>query len=62
MHYSIQQEFARARHADLLKEAENARLAALARVDGGRPRFSRLSGLLERLQRQRVRRPAPAAG
>jgi hypothetical protein len=59
MHYSIQQEFARARHDDLLKEAEKARLHALAREDG-KPRFSRLSGLLERLQRQRVRRPAPA--
>jgi hypothetical protein len=59
MHYSIQQEFARARHDDLLKEAEKARLHALVREDG-KPRFSRLSGLLERLQRQRVRRPAPA--
>jgi len=61
MHYSIQQEFARARHDDLLKEAENARLLALAKGYDGKPRFSRLSGLLERLQRQRVRRPAPAA-
>jgi hypothetical protein len=62
MHYSIQQDFARARHAELLKEAEQARLAAIAREGDDRPRFGRLSGLLDRLQRQRqrVRRPAPA--
>ncbi|TMK75638.1 MAG: hypothetical protein E6G45_13370 [Actinobacteria bacterium] len=60
MHYSIQQEFARTRHADLLKEAEQARLAAIARQDGREPRFGRLSGLLDRIQRQRIRRPAPA--
>ena len=60
MHYSIQQEFARARHDDFLKEAEKARLLAAAREDDGKPRFSRLSGLLERLHRQRVRRPATA--
>ena len=33
MHYSIQQEFARTRHADLLKEAEQARLADLGILD-----------------------------
>jgi hypothetical protein len=61
MHYSIQQDFARARHAELLKEAEQARLAAIAREGAEeRPRFGRLAGLLERLPRQRVRRPAPA--
>ena len=60
MHYSIQQEFARARHADLLKEAEQARLAAIAREGDREPRFGRLSGLLDRIQRQRIRRPAPA--
>ena len=62
MHYSIQQEFARARHADLLREAEQARLAAVAREGRGEgaPRFGRLSGLLDRLQHQRLRRPAPA--
>jgi hypothetical protein len=60
MHYSTQHDLARGRLDDLLKEAETARLAALAREDG-KPRFSRLSGLLERLQRQRAHRPATAA-
>jgi len=62
MHYSIQADLGRGRYDDLLKEAENARLHALAHEDDGKPRFSRLSGLLERLQRHRARRPAPAAG
>ena len=61
MHYSIQADVGRGRYDDLLKEAENARLHALAREDEGKPRFSRLSGLLERLHRQRVRRPATAS-
>ena len=60
MHYSIQQDFARARHADLLKEADQARLAAIAREGNDKPRFARLTGLLDRVQRQRIRRPAPA--
>jgi hypothetical protein len=60
MHYSIQQDFARARHADLLKEAHQARLAKIARESDEGTRFSRLSGLLDRIQRQRIRRPAPA--
>jgi hypothetical protein len=61
MHYSIQQEFARARHAELLREADQARLAAIARDGGGGvPRFGRFYAFVERLQRQRVRRPAPA--
>jgi hypothetical protein len=61
MHYSIQADLGRGRYDDLLKEAQNARLNALAREDGSKPRFSRLSGLLERLHRQRVRRPVTAA-
>jgi hypothetical protein len=61
MHYSIQHEFARAHLDALSQEADNARLHALAREGNSRPRFSRLSGLFERLQRQRARRPAPAA-
>jgi hypothetical protein len=60
MHYSIQQDFARARHADLLKEADNARLAALAREGAEELKSGRFHGLLGRLQRQRARRPAPA--
>ena len=60
MHYSTQHDLARGRLDDLLKEAETARLAALAREHDGKPRFSRLSGLLVRLHRQRARRPAPA--
>jgi len=60
MHYSIQQDFARARHADLLKEADKARLAALAREGAEERKSGRFLGLLGRLQRQRVRRPAPA--
>jgi hypothetical protein len=60
MHYSIQQDFARARHADLLKEAEQARLAAIAREGAGEHKPGRFAGLLGRFQRQRARRPAPA--
>jgi hypothetical protein len=64
MHYSIQQEFARARHEDLLQEATRARLAKLAREErDGVPRFGRFHALLELVQRQRAhvaRRPIPA--
>jgi len=60
MHYSIQQDFARARHAELLKEADQARLAAIAREGNDQPRFARLFAVLGRIQRQRIRRPAPA--
>jgi len=63
MHYSIQQDFARARHEDLLREATQARLAGIARE--GReetPRFGRFHALLELVQRHRThvaRRPVP---
>ena len=64
MHYSIQQEFARARHEDLLREATQARLAKVARE--GReevPRFGRFHAFLELVQRQKAHishRPVPA--
>jgi hypothetical protein len=59
MHYSIHQELARARHDDLLREATQARLAALAR-EGREPvqRFNALRALMQR--RKPLHRPAPA--
>jgi hypothetical protein len=63
MHYSIQQEFARARHEDLLQEATKARLARVAREDRDDvPRFGRFHALLELVQRHKthVARPVPA--
>jgi len=64
MHYSIQQEFARARHEDLLREANQARLAKLARDSReDEPRPSRFHAFLELVQRQKAhpaRRPVPA--
>jgi hypothetical protein len=63
MHYGIQQDFAvaRARHDDLLRQATQTRLAAVARADREpRPnRFDALRALMSR--RLPVRRPIPAA-
>jgi len=63
MHYSVHQEFARARHEDLLREATHARLARSARDtrDEGQ-RFGRFHAFLELVQRQRIHvahRPVP---
>ncbi len=60
MHYSIQHDLARDRLADIYRETERARLAAIARGDDDRPRSGRFVGLFARLQRHHVRRPAPA--
>jgi hypothetical protein len=59
MHHVIQEELARGRQADLLREAERHRLAlAAAPREEGRPRHRRsLRDLLRRPQAQQ--RPAP---
>jgi hypothetical protein len=60
MHYEIQQELARAHRAELLRDAEQARLALQVRRDEKRP--SRLRSFLEHAWRQRAEgRPVPAA-
>jgi hypothetical protein len=59
MHYTIQQEFAKAHQAALLHEAEAHRLALQARGQTRRP--SPLRAFLAELRRQRPQqRPAPA--
>ena len=59
MYYVIQQELARAHQADLLREAEQHRLALVARGETARRR--RLSSFLARAHlKRRQQRPAPA--
>lgn len=59
MHYSIQEELARARHADLLREAEAYGLARSVR--GQLTWRERLVSFVLVARRRRVdRRPAPA--
>jgi hypothetical protein len=64
MHYSTQQELARAHHEDLLREATQARLAKIA-AEGrdDEPRFGRFHAFLQLVQRHKAhiaRRPVPA--
>jgi hypothetical protein len=59
MHYAIHQELARAHEANLLREAENHRLARLARGETKQRR--QLSFLSHLRLRRPQQRPAPAA-
>jgi hypothetical protein len=59
MHYEIQHQLARAHQADLLREAEQARLALVARATV--KRRGRLASFLAQVRRQRPQqRPVPA--
>jgi hypothetical protein len=59
MHYEIQHQLAQAHQADLLREAEQARLAQVAR--GTVKQRGRLASYLAQIRRQRPQqRPVPA--
>jgi hypothetical protein len=59
MHYEIHRQLAQAHQADLLREAEQHRLALIAR--GSVRRKGRLASFLAQMRRQRPQqRPVPA--
>ena len=59
MHYEIQNQLAQAHQADMLREAEQHRLALIAR--GSVKRQGRLASFLAQMRRQRPQqRPVPA--
>jgi hypothetical protein len=62
MHYSIQQDLARDHHKDLLREATNAKLAAVARSrEVEEPMTGRFDGLRVLMHRLHVPHVRPVA-